>query len=266
MDNELDLLLHELFDTQPYTRHGVTLTDGMCVVDLGANLGLFSLWCTTHAKNLRILACEPVPVLAALARTNLAQVEGHTCTVLECGVSDRTADQTVRYYPRATACSTVYGAETEGRMPKLYSDTPIPLADLWSIHKGAFALGLLFWPVYPWLRRQVVGRVLRRALSRHHDYRCRFTTLSALIDTHELAQIDLLKIDVQGCEALVLDGVRDAHWPRIRAIAMEVNTFLGPQPSPDLLGRLDALGFQTTRDAEPPIAAPGSYFLYAVRP
>ena len=266
MERELDLLLHEIFDSQPYTRHGVVLSDGMCVVDLGANLGLFSLWCTLQARELRIVACEPIPPLAELARRNLAGASASRVTLLACGLGDSQATREVSYYPRATACSTLYAAATEEQMPELYSGTEIRLADLWSIHKGAFLLGLAVWPIYPWVRRQLVRRVLSKALSERQDHPCPFTTLSALIDEHELDRIDLLKIDVQGSESQILAGIRDEHWDRIGSIAMEVNRFLGPQPSPDLFRLLTERGFRTTREDDPAIAAPGSHFLYATRP
>ena len=36
-------------------------------------------------------------------------------------------------------------------------------------------------------------------------------------------RIDLLKIDVEGCELRVLRGVDDADWPRVAAVSAEVH-------------------------------------------
>ncbi len=266
MVRELDLLLHELFDTQPYTRHGVVLADGMCVVDLGANLGLFSLWCTTQARDLDIVACEPVPPLARLAEQNTRQAPSGQVRVLACGIGADAGRQTVRFYPRATACSSVYGDATEAQMPTLYADVDLPLEALWSIHKGAWLLGRLSGPAYPWVRRQVIRRVLSHALATHHDHDCDFVPLSQVLDEQQLERVDLLKVDVQGSESSVFDGLRDDQWPRIQSIAMEVNRFLGPPEAEDLQERLEARGFRVTRDDSDEVAAPGSHFLYAVRP
>ena len=40
---ETDYLYQEIFEDQCYLRHGIRLRDGATVVDIGANIGLFSL-------------------------------------------------------------------------------------------------------------------------------------------------------------------------------------------------------------------------------
>ncbi|KAG6001878.1 hypothetical protein E4U21_003755 [Claviceps maximensis] len=37
-----------------------------------------------------------------------------------------------------------------------------------------------------------------------------------------LARVDLLKIDVEGAEMAVLQGLDDEHWPLVRNIVLEV--------------------------------------------
>jgi FkbM family methyltransferase len=55
--------------------------------------------------------------------------------------------------------------------------------------------------------------------SMHHTP---LTTISSLIQAHGLARVDLLKVDVEGDEFCVLEGVRSEHWPLIKAVSMEV--------------------------------------------
>ena len=42
-----------------------------------------------------------------------------------------------------------------------------------------------------------------------------------------ISQIDLLKIDCEGNELNVIDGINDEHWPIIKQIVIEVNDING---------------------------------------
>jgi hypothetical protein len=52
---------------------------------------------------------------------------------------------------------------------------------------------------------------------------CEMTTVSAVIAEHGIERIDLLKIDAEGAEWDILEGIDDGDWPRIRQLAMEVH-------------------------------------------
>ena len=265
MERELDLLLHEIFDKNPYTRHGISLSDGACVVDLGANMGLFSLWCTTQANNLNIYACEPLPPLYQLSSTNLAAIDGHQIHIDPRGIAAKNEVREMTFFPQATACSSVYGAQTVERMPALYSGAEVSLKDLWSIHKGAFFLGALWGPLFPFVRRVAISFLLRRALSVSQRYKCQMATLSTLLDEWQVDKIDLLKIDIQGSEVDAFQGLRPEHWEKIDSIAMEVNTFLGQSVDTDICSILERQGYRVIREDSSDITAPGSFFIYALR-
>lgn len=72
------------------------------VVDLGANIGLTSLWLAANHDVERIVAVEPVPENAAIARRNLART-GAATTLLQAAVG--AADGTARF--RGDRTSTV---------------------------------------------------------------------------------------------------------------------------------------------------------------
>ena len=264
MEREVDLLLHELFDKNPYTRHGVTIQSDDCIVDLGANMGLFSLWCTQQAERLKIYACEPIPPLCQLVEENLRDQTSHQIHIEPRGIGLQPSVQTFSFFPKATACSTMYGRDTIEKMPTLYSDTQMSLSDLWSIHKGAFMVGLLCGPIFKYIRPWAIRTLLSNALSREERYSCEVCNLSDLFEMWSLDKIDLLKLDVQGAEADILLGVRDEHWPNISQVALEVNTFLGRSNEINIVSLLEAKGFKVIRDESPEIAAPGSYFIYAL--
>jgi FkbM family methyltransferase len=265
MEREVDLLLHEIFDKNPYTRHGIQIQDGDCIFDLGANMGLFSLWCTQQAKDLHLYACEPIPPLFQLTQKNLTSQQKHTIHIDPRGVGREQGTHNFSFFPRATACSTMHGEDTIKKMPELYSNTDILLSDLWSIHKGAFLFALACGPFFRYIRPLAIRTVLKRALSKEEVFSCSICSLSDLIDEWKPQTIDLLKIDVQGAETDILLGIRDEHWSKIQQIAMEVNSFLGDNLETDIVELLTGKGFSVIRDDSSDIAAPGSYFVYALR-
>ena len=59
---ETDYLYKEIFEDECYLKHGICLPDGATVVDIGANIGLFSLFVMSRCRNPRIYAFEPAPV------------------------------------------------------------------------------------------------------------------------------------------------------------------------------------------------------------
>jgi len=68
--NETDYIYHEIFVLQAYLRHGVTIRDGDCVVDAGANIGLFTVFASRLARDLRLFSFEPNPAAFACLKSN----------------------------------------------------------------------------------------------------------------------------------------------------------------------------------------------------
>ncbi|MGH8018507.1 MAG: amino acid adenylation domain-containing protein, partial [Opitutaceae bacterium] len=57
--NETEYLYREIFELQAYLAHGITIRDGDCVIDAGANIGLFTVFAHRLARDLRVFAFEP---------------------------------------------------------------------------------------------------------------------------------------------------------------------------------------------------------------
>ena len=68
--NETDFTYKEIFEENAYFRHGVTLRDGDCVFDVGANIGLFSLYVGSKCLDAAIYAFEPLPPIFEILNLN----------------------------------------------------------------------------------------------------------------------------------------------------------------------------------------------------
>lgn len=80
-------VLHEIFVGECYHVPAAWRGDARCVVDLGANIGLTSLFLQRYFPQASFICVEPEPANAALLRRNTAALGGRAL-VLEAAVSD----------------------------------------------------------------------------------------------------------------------------------------------------------------------------------
>lgn len=52
---------------------------------------------------------------------------------------------------------------------------------------------------------------------------CELRTLSEIVSSHKLSTIDLLKIDVEGAEELLLDGLATEDWRKVQSVIVEIH-------------------------------------------
>ena len=85
--NETDYIYQEIFERQAYLRHGITIKDGDCIFDVGANIGLFTLFANQIAKRPRLYSFEPNPEAYEILSAN-ATLYGSDVRLFNCGLSD----------------------------------------------------------------------------------------------------------------------------------------------------------------------------------
>jgi Methyltransferase FkbM domain len=100
----------------------------------------------------------------------------------------------------------------------------------------AYAVSYLFSPL--------LLRFLDR-ITEGQEVECSLVTLSAVMREYRIETIDLLKIDVEGAELDVLNGIAAADWPRIRQISMESHTSDGR--ADDVISLLTTRGFVVSK-------------------
>lgn len=236
---ETSYLYHDIFEARHYLQNGISLGDGDCVFDVGANIGLFTLQVCTSVSNVTVFAFEPIPEIFETLTLNVA-VHACSATLFPLGLSDTAGAAPFTYYPRLSLMS--------GRYAEAGQDAEV--VRRFERHRAA---GLM--------SDEALDEVLRAHLD-GTTVECRLSTLSEIIREHHVERIDLLKLDVERSELDVLAGLGEPDWPKIRQIVAEVHDI-------DRVGRLTALleqhGFKHTIDQSPALEGSNLYNVYAVR-
>jgi len=242
--NETEYIYNEIFVQQAYLRHGVTIRDGDCIVDVGANIGLFTVFASRLARNLRIVACEPNPAAFACLEANAA-AWGAGVRCLPLGLSRESGSADLTWFEGLSLLSGFYAdAATEREMVKRYV-----------LNQQVAA---------PDDERFVadVGEVIDDRL-RARTVSARLRTLSSLVAEEGIERIDLLKVNVEKSELDVLRGLDPEDWPKIRQAVIEVDQRDHVEPITLLLERH---GFEVLVEQDPLLRHTELCYVYAVRP
>ena len=245
---ETDYLVQEIFHDNSYLKHGIALHDGDCVIDVGANIGMFTLFVQQHCPNATIYAFEPATAVFDILQTN-ATLYGTNVKAFNLGLSNEVGQAPFTFYKNSSVFSTVHADTT---------------ADAYAI-KTIVQNTLKVQPNLPDAKQHhLADRFMADRLTAVTET-VQLTTLSQIIREQQIEQIDLLKIDVERSEWDVLQGIEAEHWPRIKQIVIEVHDQQG-----DLIAAVMALlkdkGFTVVLDEEALLHGSGLYNVYARRP
>lgn len=241
---ETQYLYLDVFGHQTYHRGGIRFTGGT-VFDVGAHIGLFTLYALEQAPDARVFAFEPCPPLfQALARNTQASANVRSFQ-LGLGSSRDTAELT--FYPNLTGMSSFHADEAEER--QLLSSI---LANLGSQDSEVARLMLADSEQY--LTERLVGTT----------FQCERRTVSDMLGELGLDRISLLKIDVQKAELDVLHGIAPQDWTKIDQLAIELHDLDGTLA--EITGLLTAKGYQVTTRQDSLHKGTVVHFVFAVRP
>jgi phthiocerol/phenolphthiocerol synthesis type-I polyketide synthase E len=263
---ETKFIYREIFEERCYEKHGVTITDGDVVFDVGANIGMFARSLMDRFHDLQLYCFEPVPNTRSCLERNIAECPDrsrHLVTVLDVAVGAKEYQTTIDFFPSAPGNSTLYPEEKKQEFNDIADE--LRIADLWKAKKGAALLALLLYPFRRWLFRRISEKFLGKA----KPISCQVRTISNVIRERGVQRIDLLKVDVEGAEMDALAGIEDEHWPLIRQLAVEVAPANKHQIAM-LSNRLQSLAFsrivvENMLGGNDDLNLPGPCTVYAVR-
>jgi FkbM family methyltransferase len=196
-----------------YFKHGSNLHPGSVVFDVGANIGVFGVRVMQQHPGVKLIAFEPIPDIHKVTEANGKK---YGFTALNCGLGEKPGQLDFMYYPNSPALSTSH--------PEMWDDNAGSL-------ERATASSMKNAPDDMWYARWLPGFVakLYSKFMRSRPVRVNSPvyTVSQIMDQHNCAGIDMLKVDCEGAELDVLLGVEERHWPTVKQVVCEVCDFDG---------------------------------------
>ena len=221
---ETEFLYEEIWESDTYVNYGLKLEKGDVVFDVGANIGMFSMYCANKVDgDVTLFSFEPMPKIHDLCNENLKRFvssKGGRVTCLQKGVSNKPGHAVFDFHKNFSLWSTARPEFNDRRKDRLVRDLPAMTKSFKESGKMAW-----FFSIMPHCVVSCLARIFLSVLSSSEQVKCQLTTLSAVIEEYNVKKIDLLKVDVEGCEELVLDGLKEEHWEMIKQITLEVEDF-----------------------------------------
>ena len=230
-DYETEYLHEEIFVKEAYLRHGVTLRPGDCVLDVGANIGMFTLFVSMRVPGIRVYAFEPARAAFEVLRENVARYCPDS-QVFNYGISDDDRVKPFTYYPNSTVFS--------GFLADVERDERTIRTIIRNAVRATLSSSVLNMdPIVNRLARDRLRAEVRPVATR---------TLSSVLTDVGIGRVDLLKIDTEGSELRILKGVEDRHWERVRQVVLEIHGRVAERD--EVVALLERQGFRVTIDQQ----------------
>ncbi len=249
---EVDFSVHEIF-SEDLTEHGLLFPANGTVLDVGANIGLYSLYLRDRSPDARIIGFEPMPAAFEALERNLADMYPPGQAVrLALGAQAGWAE--FDYFPGIAALSTQnreVGKALSAGLRRLLGGDHVSREVRDILDKTGAS-------------RASTDETFLDDLFRPQTVRAPIDTLSAQMTALGVETVDLLKIDTEGAECDVLAGLDDADWPKIRQMLVEVH--LGAEMTETMATDLNRRGFRTSIGSHPLSQGGAEVFhIYAAR-
>lgn len=231
-------LYDEIFVRRRYAHPALSLRPGDVVVDAGANIGVAALWFAGQAVDVEVHAFEPQPAAWAALAQNLRR-HGVGGRAYRAALGARRGRGVLSSYGNNSVCSTLH---------------PSPELDVMT------SAGFL-------ARRGVAPaeatRIAEFLFAAVEPVECVVEPLFDVLARSEVAEVGLLKIDVERSEMDVLAGIHEPDWGRVRQVVIELQDVDGALASATAL--LETRGFSVLVEQDPLLADSSLFDLYCVR-
>jgi FkbM family methyltransferase len=216
--DEARLIHREIFED--YCYDVANLSENPVIIDVGANIGLFSIYMKQKYPASQIIAFEPAVETFEVLKQNL-ELFGTTDGVktYPFGLGLKAEVATMTYYLDSPGNSTLYPQEKE-QLSKVITN--------------------------------VFGQEMSdKVFGRHTEISVSINRLShfLLTDFANISSVDYLKIDVEGAELDVLGGIDDVHWDMTKNVVIEAGNNNGELAKIEIL--LRSKGFNVVIEKNP---------------
>ncbi|MEZ0359563.1 FkbM family methyltransferase [Mycobacterium sp. SA01] len=238
---ETNFLYPEIFGADSVYAKGdhIDFRPGAVVVDAGANIGMFTLFAALRCRGeAEVFAFEPMPTTYSVLAVNAeAANRGEYAAAMGARPGASLMIHPINRGLSATNETVVFQHH--------------PNFSLWSTRDAQFARQRLdrfvadvagFIPVAPLAVRRAAVRPVVAWMCRTTTVTATLVPLSSVIEEYGLTRIDILKLDVEGAEVAVLQGITPTQWDMVRQVVLEVEYFATKDVIIDML---EAQGFTT---------------------
>lgn len=258
----------QLVHIKQYFKYGIMIKSGDTIFDIGANIGMFGLIAYDMCmQNADVYCFEPVEDIFEDLEKNLACVDTDRLRAFPFGFSDRNGEIEFTYYPNAPALSTIHPENMQKGLQQMIDSIDQNMEKV----PGLFVKGQESTesPELPEKEsrfnrmRTLLG--LRTAFQ-ERKITCEVKKLTQFIHEEGIEKIDLLKIDVNGSELDIINGIQKEDFSRINQVVIEVP--LGGEKLEIIKNILESCGFSkvTVEEQDPVINKGLSYYIvYAVK-
>lgn len=213
-------LIYEIFYQNAYMQHNLILKPGAVIVDVGANIGLFSLFALKQCEyDAVIYSFEPIPATFECLKMNLASFQNQT-HLYNLGIGDVVKDCSIEF--------TLFGSDlataTYKPLDKLISNYNLLLDYNALLAVSRFRSKFLYYQLkmLPFLRKHLIERYYKKRTEQKKTL-CKLTSLGLFIEKNRINHIDFIKIDVEGAEFEVVKSIKPTQFPFIQQLCIEVH-------------------------------------------
>ncbi|CAM3158566.1 methoxymalonyl CoA synthase [Legionella steigerwaltii] len=219
-EHETRGLIYEIFYQKTYLPDFLTLNPGSIILDVGAHIGLFSLFALRRCKyDALVYSFEPIPISFRCLKKNLAPF-GEKARLYNMGIGDVTEECSVEF--------TLFGGDlttaTYKPLDKMISNYN-PLLDYKTLLKiSRYRNKLLYYQLkfLPFMRHYLIKRNFKNRTAETKVV-CKLTSLGHFIEKNAIKHIDFLKIDVEGAEFEVVKSIKPEQFSMIKQLSIEVH-------------------------------------------
>lgn len=222
--------MQEVFFSKVYNPGSLTIGSNDIVVDIGANAGIFTVFAASITHN-AVYAFEPFPSTFEVLKRNIDANKLKHVFAYCSAVSDKVGQTKLFFNPDDNRQNVLSDHILRDKIEQCETDG------------------------YPLV-------YLSSAIEKPERYvEVSTTTLQEIMDSHQIEQIDFLKLDCEGAEEAILQSTPKAYLQRVRKISMEFHNFLTRSSHVELQKMLEDVGFITEVKSHHPLIG----YIYAWR-
>lgn len=195
-----------------YLKNGISVNEGDVIFDVGANIGIFGLRAAQKNKDVTVFCFEPIPDIAEVLIQNASEIENGKMIVKEYGLSNEPSTAEFTYFPNTPALST-FKPEDWDRDPKAFRNAV----------KGTMKNPPREMRWMKWIPTFAAPLIAKHLLKGNKRVICNLRTVSSVVEEENVLKIDILKVDCEGAELAVLQGIKEEHWPLVKSAVIEIH-------------------------------------------